>query len=107
MALIKNKTTDFGIEANYWKVSMITIDRNLQEATFSICLYLNKNAKAFIECYSVISLLNKEDKTLFEEYFGTHNTYRDVYNACYEYVKKYEDYFKDAIDDEEEKLRTV
>jgi len=98
MALIKNKMTDFEVEAGYWKVDMVSIDRHLKETSFSLNLYLSKDTKKFFESYTV-SLLNTEDKTLYNQYFET-LTYKDVYTACYEYTKAHEEYFKDAESDE-------
>lgn len=99
MALQKNKMTDFGIEASYWKIGMVTIDRQMKEATISINLFLNKDSEKFIETYIVSSLMGKDDKKLYNKYFEyKNNEYTDIYNACYMYAKENEEYFKDAID---------
>lgn len=97
MALIKNKVTRFGIEAGYWKVGMISKDRHMKEASYSLNLYLKKGADDFIESYTV-SLLGMQDKTMYNEYFEGQK-YPDIETACYEHAKKYEEFFKDAISD--------
>ncbi|WP_346961235.1 hypothetical protein [Clostridium sp.] len=100
MALIKEKMTQFGIPASYWKVSMVSIDRNMKEAAFSLNLYITKDAKNFIESFTISSLMGKEDKTLYEEYFENKDgKFTDIYNICYEYAKNHEEFFKDAISD--------
>lgn len=98
MAFIKEKETDFGITANYWRLSMISIDRDMKEASFSFNLYFKKGAKQFIESYVVSDFMGLEDKTLYNEYFES-GKYPNLYTMCYEYAKKYVDFFKDAISD--------
>lgn len=99
--LIKSKMTNLGVEANYWRLSMISIDRHMKEASFSLNLYISKesyeNGSQFIESYNV-SLLGLEDKTIYESYFET-NAYTSVYDACYAYAKSHDEYFMDAIED--------
>ena len=51
MALIKNKMTDLGVEAGYWKVTMISVDRYMKTGSFSLALFINKGAKQFINLY--------------------------------------------------------
>lgn len=98
MALLKNKTTDFGVEANYWKVSMVSIDRNLKEASFSLNLYKQRGDDLFFETYTVTDLMGIEDKTNYEKYFES-TEYTDIYNACYNYAKNEIEFFKDAVSD--------
>ena len=95
MALIKEKMTQFGMVADYWKIGMISIDRDREEASYSINLYLNRDANSFIESKSV-SLLGLEDKTEYRKYFGGSN-YTSIVNACYEHAKAKVEYFKNAI----------
>ena len=95
MALIKEKMTQFGMVANYWRVGMISIDRHRQEASYSLELYLSKDADEFIESHSV-SLLGMEDKTEYELYFNNLN--KNIIKTCYEHAKAKVDYFKTAID---------
>lgn len=99
MALIKNKMTDFGIEANYWKLTMMSMDRFTMEGSFSLSLFLNKEAEKFIETYTVVIY---GDEALYNECFEN-ATHKDVQTSCYEYAKKNVEYFKDAEDDPEEK----
>ena len=108
MALIKEKETKFKVKADYWKVGMMTIDTNMKEVNFSLNLYFDKesaNTKdAFLETYSVTELMGIEDKTMYNKYFGEDKgkTYKDWQTACYMYVKENVEFFKDAVDDEEE-----
>lgn len=103
MALIKKKLTDMGIEADYWKVHMISIDRHMQNGSFSISLYGKKGAKQFIETHTVPIM---DSVTDYIECFETCG-YKDIQTSCYAYAKKHIDFFKDAIDDEEENLRNL
>jgi len=100
MALIKNKMTDLGVEANYWKVTMISIDRFMKTGSFSLSLFMTRGAKQFIETYTVPML---ESEEAYIECFES-GEYKDVFTGCYEYAKKYIEFFKDAVDDEEELL---
>lgn len=88
---IKEKMTQFGIPAKYWKLGMITIDRNLKEASYSLNLYISPEAPNFIDGYTV-SLLGMEDKTQYNEYFEG-NKYGNIYAACYEHAKNHEEFF--------------
>lgn len=101
MALIKNKMTDFGVEANYWKVNMIAIDRSRYEVSVTLNLYIVKDATQFLETIS-ITLAEIEDReeraTRFNQYFNGSN-YPNIYTACYEYAKEYIEYFSDAVSD--------
>lgn len=45
MALIKDTTTNVGAIANYWRITNIGVDRILQKITFTIGLYLSKDAR--------------------------------------------------------------
>ena len=100
MALIKTKETTLGIEANYWKITMISIDRASKNGSFSLSLYTKKGAKDFIESTATIIF---EDEEKFKECFEN-SSYKDIYTSIYEYTKKNVEYFTDAEDDEEEKL---
>lgn len=99
MALLKEKSTNYGISAAYWRVGMITIDTHRKEACFSMFLYYDKNAKEYLESFAVTDLMGLEDKTLFDKYFKS-NDYKDIYNACYGYAKENVEFFMDAIGDE-------
>lgn len=104
MALIKATETDFGITASYWKITMISIDRHMREGSFSLSLYVNKDSKQFIKT-ETISLMLLNDTDVFIKCFESHDF--NVYKACYEYAKANVEFFKDAVDDEEELLRNL
>lgn len=95
---IKEKMTQYGIPAKYWKVRYITIDAGMKEASFTLNLYLSPDAPTAIEDVCVSDFMGKEDKTLFDEYFGESGlkNFKDAYDACYSYAQKYVEYFKDA-----------
>lgn len=112
MALIKEKVIkNYGINASYWKVGMMSIDTNLKDVVFSLNLYVNKDLSreenTFIDTYTVSDLMGLEDKTLYNKYFGEDNgkNYKDWQTACYHFAKENVEFFMDAIDDEEELLR--
>lgn len=94
MALSKNKMTDFGIEAGYWKVCMVSINRCNREASFSLNLFLSKDSNKFLESYVVTIIGNDE---LYSKYFES-KLFTDIHNACYICTKDTQEYFKDAID---------
>lgn len=93
MALYKEKQTEYGVNAGYWKIGMISIDKTNKEGSYSLFLYISKEATKPIESIGV-SLLSMEDKTRYYECFEPED--KDIYKACYEDAKKYEEYFKDA-----------
>lgn len=99
MALIKKKMTDFGIEANYWKLTMLSMDRFTEEGSFSLSLFLTKGAEKFIETYTVVIY---GDEALYNECFEN-STHKDIQTSCYMYAKKNVEYFKDSTDDPDEK----
>lgn len=105
MAIIKEIISIDGFSAEYWKLSMFVIDRNMKEVSFSFNLYYNKedsinNINNFKDSYSCSSLMGTEDKTLYEEYFENPTKYSDWKKACYEYAMKYEEFFKDGVSDD-------
>lgn len=104
MALIKEHETKFEIVASYWKLGSFCIDTVRKEASFVFYLYTRKGAREFIDSYCSSELVIAEDKTLYDEYFGENNgqAYKNWQTACYEYAKKHIEFFKDAVDDEEE-----
>ena len=108
MALIKNKTLDTGATINYWRVDMFCKNKGQKRVNFALMGYHSKeiadnNPNAFIECIGVNDLMDSssENKELFNYYFNSNN-YEDLETACYEYAKAYIDFFKDAVDDEDE-----
>lgn len=105
MALIKEKMTNFGVTASYWKLGYVSIDRINKYGSLTLNLFLIKDAEKYIESYTVV--LDDIDK--FDEFFGknTVEKYRDTYHAAYEYIKKYDEIFSTAKDDTEELTRNV
>lgn len=95
MALIKKQKTNLGIEAAYWKVGMITMDRLRQEGAYSLMLFYSPDAKDFVDCYTV-SLNEMEDKTRYNEIF---ETFEGISYRCYEDAKKNVEFFLDAKND--------
>ena len=94
---IKEKMTQYGICAKYWKIRYITIDTAMKEASFTLNLFLTQDAPTAIEDICVADFMGKEDKTLWNEYFGEGlKNFKDAYDACYSYAQKYVEYFKDA-----------
>lgn len=107
MALIKKKMTQYGFEAEYWKISRISIDTIKEEVCFTLNLYLNKeNQTRELEDYTFGSLLLDplEFKPLYNKYFRKDkgSEYKDIYTACYMFAKDNIDFFNDAADDPEE-----
>lgn len=97
MALIKSELTDYGVEASYWKVSMISIDRIRGFGSFSLMLYKDKESsklnpdKYFKDIVYYIDI---------EQYQGVfENMSTDLYSIAYNYIKLIDEYFKDAISD--------
>ena len=102
MALIKEVKTNYGINADYWRIETITIDKKRKEANFIIFLYLNKEATESFD-YRAVVITDKENREeLFEKYFSDNTEFHDIYNSCYECAREIDDFFADAKDDEEE-----
>lgn len=111
MALIKNKLTQYGVAANYWKISRIAIDTIKKEVVFTLNLYASKENQAIeLEDYTFASVLmtTEEFEPLYEKYFREDKgqTYKDIYTACYVYAKENIEFFADAEDDDEESMST-
>lgn len=106
MALIKNKMTEYGVEAEYWRISRFTVDTVHKEVFFTLALYLNKTSYKELDEYTFAStILDKETfEADYNKYFRKDKgrAYKDIYTACYMYAKDNIEYFKDASDDEEE-----
>ena len=105
MALIKEiEINEYGISASYWKVRYFTIDTKAEEVNFTLELLAKKGAKEGLKTFCVSELMGIEDKTMYNKYFAEDKgkTYKDWQTACYMYVKENIEFFKDAVDDEEE-----
>ena len=99
MALIKEKQlNDLGITANYWRIGMVSIDRVNGIGSFSINLYVNRAAKKPLEDKGYII-----EKEIYPQIFE--NMIENVYRTAYEHIKTTDEYFKDAISDNEEVIK--
>ncbi len=108
MALIKEFETPQYAIGSYWKVSGICIDKNFEIANFALYLYKSKEVSdkdpiAYMYCWGVNELMSMDDKTLFNKYFRDKGQiYKDIDTACYMYAKEHVEFFKDAVDDDDE-----
>ena len=98
MALIKSKQTNYGIEASYWRVGYVSLDRITKYGSISLNLFFNKDAVDYIDSKTVIIETQEE----YEQFFSAEalQNYRDIYHAAYEFVKSKDEYFKNANIDE-------
>ena len=64
--MIKHKMmTEFGIEAEIWKVGYISLDRVNKYGSITMCLYFNETAEQYVKTV-VEPILSPE---LFDKYF--------------------------------------
>ena len=101
MALIKKVKTAIGVEADYWRICKIDIDKIGFTCTMDIRLFYNKEASRSIE--GRVEMIT--DKVKFVQFFSAialQTSFNDIYNAAYEYVKAYSPFFADAITDDEQ-----
>ena len=64
--MIKHKVmTDYGIEAEIWKVGYISLDRVNKYGSITMCLYFSEDAEQYIKTV-VEPILSSE---LFDKYF--------------------------------------
>lgn len=102
MALIKSKMTGFGIEAEYWKVTMISVDRDRKELSLSLNLYLAKGANQFLESIGItLNELEPEERIARYNQYFENDYYPNLYTACYQYAKDFVPFFVDAVSDVE------
>lgn len=103
MALIK-KNTDYGFEAEYWRIISVNVDIVSNSAMICIALYANKDAIRYLESRTITVFENK-----FEKYFSKSNisNYKDIYEASYIYLKENDEYFINSVDDIEEIAKRV
>lgn len=64
--MIKHKVmTEFGVEAEIWKVGYISLDRVNKYGSITMCLYLTEEATQYLTKVTEV-IINKED---FDTYF--------------------------------------
>lgn len=105
MALIKTKMTQFGIEAEYWKIARVSIDTTKKEICFTLNLYINKDLQEKeLDDYTFVSAIIDDFEEDYNKYFREDRgeNYKDIYTACYMYAKEKIEFFLDAKDDLEE-----
>ena len=107
MALIKKVMTEYGVEAEYWKVSRVSIDTIKKEVAFTLNLYLNKEQqlRELGDRTFASAILTKEEfEPQYDKYFRKDEgeNYKDIYTSCYMYAKEHIEFFKDAKDDADE-----
>lgn len=99
MALIKNTRTKYGVEADYWRIETVTIDKRLSEGSIVIYLYLSPEAEEPLD-YRVITIADRSDKEdLFDRYFSSRTEHSNILESCYNLVKEVDTFFIDAVDD--------
>ena len=108
MALKKEITTKQGFNADYWKIGLICVDRNMKSFNFTLNLYLSKEQASvkdsFIDSrvYSSELYVNNghdkvDDTTVYDKYIGE-NEDINIIEQCYLCAKKQDEFFRDAID---------
>ena len=101
MALIKKIITPIGVEAEYWRITNINVDKLGMSCEIVLRLFYNKEAKQSID--SRVEMIT--DKFKFVQFFSAialQSSFNDIYNAAYEYVKANSEFFADAITDDEQ-----
>lgn len=64
--MIKHKVmTDYGIEADIWKVGYISLDRINKYGSITMCLYLSEEATQYVTKVTEVIM----DPEKFDEYF--------------------------------------
>lgn len=103
MALIKEIDTEYGIPASYWKIGMLSVDRNRKEANFTLYLYVKKGESKPISEF-VVTLFGMENgEEVFDKYFeNTQPEFFNIYKSCYLLAKNEVEFFADALDDPDE-----
>lgn len=88
--MIKKRTmTDYGIEAETWKLGYISLDRVAKYGSITMNLYVSEEAKTYIK--SVVEPIKEE---VFDKYFETETN--DFYNQCEKFMLEQCEFFKDA-----------
>lgn len=82
--MIKHKVmTDYGIEADVWKVGYISLDRVNKYGSITMCLYLTEEATQYVTKVTEVIM----DPEKFDEYFEnggdiTENSERFMKENC-------------------------
>ena len=97
----KKIMTPIGVEADYWRITNINVDKLGMSCEIVLRLFYNKEAKQSID--SRVEMI--ADKFKFVQFFSAialQSSFNDIYNAAYEYVKANSEFFADAITDDEQ-----
>ena len=99
MALIKTKITRYGVPCSYWRIGYISIDKNERYGNVSVNLFYDKNATQPMDYYTEVI----DTKEKWDNYFSATalSHYKDIYEAGYDFILAYSEYFKDAVVEEE------
>lgn len=81
MALIKEKS-EFGFPVNYWRITQVMINRKNKTGNIGVELFCSKEAERSVDFYNFP--IKAEN---FSDFFDAEGIYKDLYNACYEYIK--------------------
>lgn len=95
--------TKYGVEADYWRLEMITLNYSKQvcEVGFSLHLYFSKDAAEFVDCIPIADLRGGQNPDALKIFIEDADT-RTIRKVCYEYVKANVPFFADAEDDADE-----
>lgn len=100
MALQKEIATQYGVNANYFKVVTVALNTLINKASITLVGYYNKDAREgdskslFVKEYNI-----KEDE--YPSYFDTDildQENKNVVSMSYQYIKDTDEKFSDAID---------
>lgn len=85
----KRIMTDYGIEAEIWKLGYISLDRVTKYGSIAMNLYVSEEAKTYVK--SVVEPIKEE---VFDKYFETETN--DFYGQCEKFMLEQCEFFKDA-----------
>ena len=91
----KKHMTDFGIEADIWKVGYISLDRVNKYGSIGMCLYVTEDASQYI--VSVFEpILSKET---FDKYFENGG---DIIENSEKFMLENNEFFKEKVIEDNE-----
>lgn len=91
--MIKKKViTDFGVEAEIWKVGYISLDRINKYGSVTMCLYVNEEAKQYIDSVTE-PILSPE---VFDKYFENN---KDIISNAELFIAENSDFFANTEED--------